>query len=240
MIDAIRYGSQMLIPEIGAEGQQKLSAARVLVIGAGGLGCPVLLNLCGLGVGTIRIADGDVVALSNLHRQYLYPEEAVGQPKALVARDVLRARNSTLHIEAVAERFTEQNAPSLIRGMDLIIDCTDNIQSRYCIDSVAQAAQLPFVYGAVRRFEGQVSVFHYRGGPSFRTLFPDPAAFEGVQDCAVAGIAAFTTSIIGSLQVHEAVKIILGSEEVLSGFVLTVDLSTYVMRKWKFDGENTK
>jgi adenylyltransferase/sulfurtransferase len=224
----------MLIPAIGAEGQAKIAVAKVLVIGAGGLGCPVLSTLAAMGIGHIGIADDDRVELKNLHRQTLFGEADIGRSKSQVALEKLQAQNRGIIITAYPERFTEKNAAHLISAYDIIIDCCDNAATRYIINDHTKAAGKPFVYGAVRQLEGQLSVFNYKNGASYRNLFPDEAAAAAEQDCATAGIIGYVTGIIGNLQVNEVVKIILNDDEnILSGEVLTIDMQGLIFRKFK-------
>lgn len=233
MMDPIRYAPQILVPEIGVEGQQKIGAAKVLVVGAGGLGCPALLYLTGLGCGTIGIADDDTVSLSNLHRQVLYTEADAGKAKAVIAREYLQQRNGKLNIVSHPERLTELNAAALIGQYDMVVDCSDNIDTRYIIDAVTSTQGKPFVYGGIRRFEGQVAVFNYRSSCSFTAAFPDKQRFAAEQDCATAGIVGYTAGVVACLQVNEVLKCILGLDGVLAGEILTIDLRTLVSRKWK-------
>lgn len=233
MINAARYLSQMLIPGIGHEGQAKIAAAKVLVIGAGGLGCPVLTCLAAMGTGYIGIVDDDSVELKNLHRQPLYSEADIGKPKAAIAMQKLQAQNSDITITAWPERFTGKNAAALIAAYDIVVDCCDNAATRYIIDRYTKAAGKPFVYGAVRQMEGQLSVFNYKNGPAYTHLFPDEAAGAAEMDCAGAGIIGYVTSLIGSLQVNEVVKIIVEDDEnILSGEVLAIDLQRLEFRKF--------
>lgn len=228
-----RYLSQMVIPGIGIDGQQKIAACKVLVIGAGGLGCPVLSYLTSMGIGIIGIVDDDIVEEKNLHRQVLYDEADIGKLKALSAKEKLAQQNSTTRFTAYTERLNEKNAEAIIADYDIIVDCCDNVATRYIVDQVTKTLHKPFVYGAVRHMEGQVSVFNYNSGPSFRQLFPDETIFAGELDCAAAGIIGFVTGIVGCLQVNEVLKIILQDDSVLSGEVLTVDLQTLLFRKFK-------
>lgn len=220
-----RYFSQMAIPGIGMEGQQRIATAKVLVIGAGGLGCPVLSYLAGAGIGTIGVVDHDTVELKNLHRQVLYQEADLQQPKAIAARKKLSAHNSTITVYAYPERLTAVNAVPLIDRYDIVVDCCDNMETRYIIDTVTRQQHKPFVYGAVRQWEGQVSVFNYRQGPCFSDLFPDPAVFAHEPDCGTAGIIGHAAGIIGCIEANEVIKIILQTGTVLSGKVLAIDLS---------------
>lgn len=234
MKNTVRYLSQMLIPGIGSSGQAKIAASKVLVIGAGGLGCPVLTCLAAMGTGNIGIVDGDMVEMKNLHRQPLYCEDDIGKPKVKVAREKLLAQNSEINITAYAEWFTQKNAALLISAYDIVVDCCDNAQTRYLIDQHTKSVNKPFVYGAVRQMEGQVSVFNYKNGSAYRHLFPDESVAEAELDCASAGIIGHVTGMIGSLQVNEVVKIILEDDEhVLSGNVLNIDMRGLQFRKFK-------
>ena len=233
MSTAQRYFSQIAMPQIGPFGQQKIQAASVLVIGAGGLGCPVLSYLAGLGVGRIGIMDNDTVALQNLHRQVLYTEAEIGRLKAVVAGERLLQQNSSLNINTYPYRLDAGNAIDTVKAYDVVIDCCDNVATRYVIDDSTKKLQIPFVYGAVKHMEGQVSVFNYKGGPCYRDLFADENAAAFENDCSFAGIAGFVTGTVGSLQVTEAMKIIVEHKQVLSGVVLCIDLEQQVFRKFK-------
>jgi adenylyltransferase/sulfurtransferase len=234
MKKTVRYLSQILIPGIGPDGQAKIAAAKVLVIGAGGLGCPVLTCLAAMGIGYIGMVDGDIVELKNLHRQPLYSEADIGKSKVQVALQKLQAQNSEISITAYPTWFTKKNAAILIDAYDIVVDCCDNAQTRYIIDQHTKAPGKPFVYGAVRQMEGQLSVFNYKNGPSYRHLFSDEAASAAEPDCANAGIIGFVTGMIGNLQVNEVVKIILGDDEnILSGTVLTIDMQGLQFRKFR-------
>jgi sulfur-carrier protein adenylyltransferase/sulfurtransferase len=205
-----------------------------LVIGAGGLGCPVLSCLAAMGIGYIGMVDDDIVELKNLHRQTLYSEADIGKPKVQVALQRLQAQNSEINITAYRLRFTKKNAAELVADYDMVVDCCDNAQTRYVIDDYTKARGKPFVYGAVRQMEGQLSVFNYKKGPSYRHLFPDETAAALEQDCSSAGITGHVTGLIGSLQVNEVVKIISGDDEhVLSGEILSIDLQGLEFRKLK-------
>lgn len=234
VINNTRYLSQMLIPAIGAEGQAKIVEAKVLVVGAGGLGCPVLSYLAAMGVGHIGIVDYDRVELKNLHRQVLYTEADIGKSKAGTAMQKLQAQNSEINIAAYPEKFTQENAAQIMSSYDIIVDCCDNTHTRYTLDQYSKETGKPFVYGAVRQMEGQLSVFNYKGGSSYRHLFPDEELTAAEPDCAAAGIIGQVTGIIGSLQVNEVLKIILSDDaHILSGEVLTIDMLALVFRKFK-------
>ncbi len=231
-----RYFSQMAIPNIGMEGQQKISESKILVVGAGGLGCPVLSQLTAMGIGTIGIIDDDLVQLQNLHRQTLYNEADVTKPKVLVAAEKLTQQNSAITIITYQERLTALNANTIIANYDMVIDCCDTVATRYCIDDSCHTLNKPFVYGAVRQYEGQLAVFNYKQGPRYRHLFNNPQQSMLEQDCATAGIINFVTGIVGSMQVNEAVKIILQAADVLSGYVMAMDFERYVFRRFKVRG----
>lgn len=221
-----RYQKHILLPEIGIEGQLKLKNAKVLVIGAGGLGCPVLLYLMSAGVGNIGIVDDDVVSLSNLQRQVLYTTDTVGKPKAEVAREKLLAVNPEVQITTYPLRFSLKNAPDLLKGYDLVMDCTDNLYTRYAINDTCIRADKPFIYGSIHRFEGQVALFNWTDksgnkGPSYRCLFPEPAT--EAPNCSEVGVIGVLPGIIGTYQAMEAIKVITGIGQPLSGKLLLID-----------------
>jgi molybdopterin/thiamine biosynthesis adenylyltransferase/rhodanese-related sulfurtransferase len=223
MINAKRYSRQMILPEIGEMGQQKLQNARVLVIGAGGLGCPVLQNLAAAGVGNIRIVDGDVVDETNLHRQLLYTLKDCGKSKAEAAKKAILKLNPDIIVTVYPDFFTAQNATQIIQDYQIIVDCTDAIAVRYLINDVAVAKRIPVVYASIHKFEGQVSVFNYKNGPSYRCLFPEQEGLNAVPNCAVSGVLGVLPNTIGTLQATEVLKIILEIGEVLSGKLLLYD-----------------
>ena len=218
-----RYDRQILLPEIGDIGQQKLQDARVLVIGAGGLGCPVLQNLAGAGVGTIGVVDGDVVDESNLHRQLLYTQNDCGKAKAQTAAEAILAHNPGLKVQVYNAFFSAYNATEIIRDYQIIVDCTDTNAVRYLINDVAVAQRIPVVYGSIHKFEGQLSVFNYKNGPSYRCLFPESESLKALPTCAEAGVLGVLPNTIGALQANEVLKIILGIGTVLSGKLMLYD-----------------
>ena len=233
MISSPRYFSQLAVPGIGPTGQTKIAAAKVLVTGAGGLGCPVLSYLAAMGIGHIGIVENDIVEMKNLHRQVLYSETDIGKLKVQVALEKLQAQNSEIKITAHPERLTQKNARQIIAGYDIVVDCCDNVATRYVVDGHTKELGKPFVYGAVRQMEGQVSVFNYNDGPSYKHLFPDEKMADEELDCAAAGIVGYVTGLVACLQVNEVLKIILGDEHVLRGEVLTIDLRNLQFRKFK-------
>ncbi len=215
-----RYARQLLLKEVGPAGQERLAAASVLVIGAGGLGSPVLLYLAAAGVGRIGIVDDDVVEMSNLNRQILYTVGDVGQPKARVAAGRLREINPDVATVAYERRFAGPEAVELVRAYDVLLDASDNFPTRNLANEAAVAAGRPLVHGSVRQFEGQAAVFNYRQGPCYRCLFPSTPAQAGEADRAIIGPVA---GLIGAVMANEAIKIILGAGEVLSGRLLLYD-----------------
>ena len=221
--ETTRYSRHLLLPEIGAAGQHKLKAARVLVVGCGGLGCPVLQYLAAAGVGTLGLLDFDVVDASNLQRQVLYATADVGRPKALVAAEKLRAQNPLIALETHQELLSAANALALFAHYDLVVDCSDNFATRYLVNDACVLLGKPLVFGAIFKFEGQVSVFNYQGGPTYRCLYAEPPAPGEAPSCAEIGVLGVLPGLIGTMQANEALKIILEIGEVLSGRLLLVD-----------------
>ena len=221
--ELLRYNRHLRLPEIGLEGQEKLKQAKVLVIGAGGLGCPVLQYLTAAGVGKIGIVDADVVDASNLHRQILYNETEVGQKKAEVAKVKLQLQNPHVEIQTYPFLLDSQNALEVLKGYDLVVDGSDNFPTRYLVNDACVLTGIPLVFGAIYKFEGQVSVFNYQGGPTYRCLFPEPPEKGSVPNCSEVGVLGVLPGLIGTYQANEAIKIILGIGEVLSGKFLTLD-----------------
>lgn len=214
-----RYIRQIELPEIGIVGQEKLLQAKVLVIGAGGLGCPVLQNLAGMGVGTIGIVDGDTVAESNLHRQLLYTLEDCGKSKAFTASMAIQKMNPLIQVQTFSDFLTSSNADEIIPHYDVIVDCTDDIPVRYLINDMAVIYKIPVVYASLHKFQGQLSVFNYKNGPSYRCLFPEEN-ITAIPTCSITGILGVLPNILGTLQALEVVKIILSLGEILSGKLL--------------------
>ncbi len=229
-----RYIRQIQLDEVGLSGQQKLSNAKVLVVGAGGLGCPILQYLTTCGIGTLGIVDHDVVSLSNLHRQILYQKADVGMPKALVAQQKLTALNPEIAVKAYTTALTADNCLELIEPYDVVVDGTDNFVTRYLINDACLILGKPMVFGALYKFEGQVSVFNYKDGPSYRCLYPNPPAADEVPNCNDIGVLGIVPGIIGMLQANEVLKMILGLGEVLSGTVLYLNTLNYQQRLFSF------
>lgn len=227
-----RYSRQIILPELGNTGQKKLKSARVLVIGAGGLGCPVLQYLVAAGIGHIGIADHDTVDHTNLHRQVLYNSEDIGKSKAERAKEKLSIQNHNVNINSYNFKIDPANCEKLISEYQIIVDCSDNFETRYLLNDFCFKLDKPLVSGSIFKFEGQLSVFNYKGGPTYRCLFPEPPADH--PNCAEIGVIGILPGIIGSLQANEVIKIISGMGEVLSGKLLTMNSLTMEFRLIKF------
>jgi adenylyltransferase/sulfurtransferase len=221
--EVLRYQRHLTLPGFGEAAQLKLKAARVLVIGAGGLGCPALLYLAAAGVGTIGIVDDDVVSFSNLQRQILFLESDVGRQKAQVAAERLSAMNSQIQCVPHVMRFSPGNALGLLEQYDYVLDGSDNFPTRYLINDACVLAGKPLVYGALYTFQGQVSVFNYRGGPTYRCLFPVPPRPEDAPSCSEIGVLGVLPGMIATLQATELIKLITEVGEPLSGKLLLYD-----------------
>jgi adenylyltransferase/sulfurtransferase len=218
-----RYSRHLLIPDVGLEGQQKLKAASVLVIGTGGLGSPVALYLAAAGVGRIGLVDYDLVDLSNLQRQIIHGESRLGDLKVESARDRLLDLNSEIQVDIYNEFITSENAFEIAEPYDLIIDGTDNFPTRYLVNDLCVLTGKPNVYGSIFRFDGQASVFFAEQGPCYRCLFPEPPPPGLVPSCAEGGVLGVLPGVIGSIQSTEALKLILGIGEPLIGKLLLYD-----------------
>ena len=227
-----RYSRQIILPEMGLSGQEKLKAAKVLIIGAGGLGCPVLQYLTAAGVGTIGILDDDVVTITNLHRQILYSAEDIGKGKAQTAKDKLSAQNPFVNFNVIPLRLNDENAAEIIADYDLVIDGSDNFPTRYLANDVCVELDKPLVFGSILRFEGQVSTFNYKGGPTYRCLFPE--AEEG-DNCAEAGVIGILPGIIGTYMANEVIKIICEIGQPLSGKLMVINALTNETNIFEFE-----
>jgi molybdopterin/thiamine biosynthesis adenylyltransferase/rhodanese-related sulfurtransferase len=221
-----RYERQIRLAAVGEDGQRRLAAATALVVGAGGLGSPVLQYLAAAGVGRVRVVDFDRVEESNLHRQVIYPSADVGRMKVEAARDRLLASNPLVTVEACPVRFSVGNADALLAGCDVVVDACDDFATRYALDDACRDRGCPLVYGAIYRFEGQVSVFHFRGGPGYRDLYPAPPRGGLAPACDDAGVLGVLPGVVGTLQATEALKVLLGIGEPLSGRLLVFDAMT--------------
>ena len=238
---AERYSRHLRLPQVGVEGQRKLEAACVLLVGAGGLGSPAAYYLAAAGVGTLRIADDDVVDRSNLQRQILHTEARIGMRKVESAALALSALNPRTRIDAVAERVSSDNVERLLDGVDLVVDGADNFPARYLLNDACVKLGKPLVYGAVHRFEGQVSVFdagRHRGmAPCYRCLFPEPPPPESAPNCAEAGVLGVLPGVVGLIQATEAIKLIIGIGTSLSGRLLHFDALSMRFRETRLSAD---
>ena len=227
----LRYSRHILLPEIGIEGQQRLVASRAVVIGAGGLGSPIALYLASAGVGRITLCDGDEVDLTNLQRQIVHRTESIGTPKTQSARATLASINPEVEVIAVTERVDEERIRTLAADSDVVIDASDNFATRHAINRACVALHKPLVSGAAVRFDGQVAVFDLRreDAPCYACLFPEAGENEDMP-CAVMGVFAPITGIIGTVQAAEALKLLLGIGELLNGRLLLIDALTMDLR----------
>ena len=221
--EILRYSRHLLIPEFGMEGQRKLKAARVLTIGAGGLGSPVGLYLAAAGVGTIGIVDFDVVDFTNLQRQVIHSTADVGRPKLDSARETLHGINPEVEIIGYETRLTSENALEILRGYDLVVDGTDNFPTRYLVNDACVLSGIPNVYASIFRFEGQASVLALRDGPCYRCWYPEPPPPGLVPSCAEGGVLGVLPGLMGLIQATEAIKLITGIGEPLKNRVLLFD-----------------
>lgn len=218
--EKIRFSRQIKLAEIGSEGQEKIRNAKVLVIGAGGLGCSLLLYLASSGVGTIGIMDFDTVELHNLHRQILYADEDIGKAKALVAFEKLNQQFPTTQFIALNERLNKTNAKELIQSFDFIVDGSDNFPTRYLINDTCIQLNKPLIYGSILDFEGQLAVFNYKGSKNLRHLFPEPPDPKDTPGCEENGVLATLPAIIGSMMAQETIKVILELNVMTNRFIL--------------------
>ncbi len=233
MKDSTRYNRQIILPEIGENGQYKLSKAKILIIGAGGLGAAVLPYLAAAGVGEIGIVDDDVIEVSNLQRQVIYKTSAVGNYKVDEAKAMVAELNPLVKVNAIAEKLSAKNAIALFEEYDIVVDATDNLSIKYLINDACLVTNKPMVYGSIFRFQGQVSVFNYQNGPTYKCLYPD----ENSQslNCEDAGVIGISVGIIGMLQANEVIKMILEIGEVLSGKILVYNILNNDQQKYDFE-----
>lgn len=229
-----RYSRHLLLPEVGEEGQLALKAARVLIVGAGGLGSPVAYYLAAAGVGQIGLLDFDEVDTTNLQRQILYSELDKGSAKATTGASRLSALNSHIQVDPLKTRFSPENASELFARYDVIVDGTDNFATRYLVNDAAVLLKKPVVYGSIFRFDGQASLFYAPHGPCYRCLFPNPPPPEHVPNCAEGGVLGVVPGIIGVIQATEAIKLITGIGTTLLGRLLTYDATTMKYAEFSF------
>src|SRR6476620_10152152 len=228
-----RYSRHLIMPEVGIDGQRKIKAARVLCVGAGGLGAPASMYLAAAGVGTVGLVDFDVVDASNLHRQVIYGTPDVGKPKLEAARDRLTAMNSSVKVAIHELALTSKNALDVLKDYDVILDGTDNFQTRYLVNDACVLLGKPNAYGSICRFDGQASVFAVKGGPCYRCLYPEPPPPGLVPSCAEGGVLGVLPGIIGIIQATEAIKLILGAGQPLVGRLLLYDALQMRFRELK-------
>lgn len=215
-----RYSRHIILPEVGLEGQKKLKAASVLCIGTGGLGSPLLLYLAAAGIGRIGIVDFDIVDSSNLQRQIIHGTSWVGKPKIVSAKDRILEINPYCQVDLYETRISSENALDILAPYDVVIDGTDNFPTRYLTNDACVLLDKPNVYGSIFRFEGQATVFNYQGGPNYRDLYPEPPPPGMVPSCSEGGVLGVLPGVIGTIQATEAIKIILGAPDTLSGRLL--------------------
>jgi molybdopterin/thiamine biosynthesis adenylyltransferase/rhodanese-related sulfurtransferase len=231
--EILRYSRHLIMPEVGMDGQTKLKAAKVLCIGAGGLGSPLALYLAAAGVGTLGVVDFDVVDFTNLQRQIIHTTADVGRPKLDSAAEKIKAINPYVQVRPFETRLTSANALDLFRQFDIVVDGTDNFPTRYLVNDACVLTGKPNVYGSIFRFEGQVSVFATEAGPCYRCLYPEPPPPGLVPSCAEGGVLGILPGLIGVMQATEAIKLILGAGEPLIGRLLLVDALAMKFRELK-------
>lgn len=235
-----RYSRHLILPEFNIEGQKKLKEARVLVVGSGGLGAPLLQYLSAAGVGTIGIVDFDLVEDSNLQRQVLFTQVDIGRPKVEVAKERIQKQNPHIKVLTYNLKFTSKNALEIADGYDVIADGTDNFPTRYLVNDVSVLLNIPNVYASIFRFQGQVTVFNYKNsngvyGPNYRDLFPSPPDANSVPSCAEGGVIGVLPGIIGALQANEVIKVISGIGDNLSGRLFLFDALNFESRTLKIE-----
>lgn len=223
--EKLRYHRHLILDEVGEEGQEKIKQARILVVGAGGLGCPVIQYLTATGIGHLTIMDDDVVDISNLQRQVFFGIKDLGKHKAIVATSLMKAMNKSVEIKQIVTRASYNNALGVVGEYDVILDCTDNLHARYVLSDACVLKDKPLVHASVFKTQGQLTVFNYQGGPSYRCLFPQPEN-EDLQNGALLGIYSVLPGIMGLMQASEALKIIIGKGKVLSGKMLIYSAMT--------------
>ena len=228
-----RYARQLILPELGSQGQLKLKNARILLVGAGGLGSPQAIYLAAGGIGTLGLIDPDRVGLDNLHRQVIHFTKDVGKLKVASAKEKIAQINPQVNVLTYPEKLTDKNALEIFQGYDIIIDGTDNFPARYLINDACVMLKKPFVFGGIFRFEGQVSVFGLENSPCYRCIFQEPPAPEDIPSCAEAGVLGVLPGMIGLLQSNEAIKIICGLGEPLKGRLLIFDALTTQFREMR-------
>lgn len=225
-----RYSRQLLMDDIGFEGQLKIKKSKVLVIGAGGLGCPILQYLASMGVGTIGIVDFDKVEIHNLHRQILFTTADIGKKKAAIASEKLKAQNPHCNYIVFDELLSDENATSVIGQFDVVVDGSDNFLTRYTVNDFCVQLGKPLVYGSILNFEGQLAVFNYKGSKNLRDLYPEPPNPEDIPSCSENGVLGIVPGIVGAMLCGLVMKIILG-QEVMVNALLLADFKQYKFRQ---------
>lgn len=242
MLNLERYDRQIKLQGFGIEAQEKLASAKVLVIGAGGLGCPVLQYLTAAGVGNIGIVDDDKVSLSNLHRQVMYTTDDIGKLKTEAAFERLNLMNPEVQISIISERMTTKNAIQILSDYNFIIDCSDNFPTRYLLDDACRILKKPLIFGAIYQYEGQTAIFNVPNNVGFstnyRNLFPEPPKPDEVMDCNIAGVIGVLPGIIGTIQATEAIKLITGIGEPLVNKLMTINVLDYQTAIFEIPAEN--
>ncbi|MFO7695209.1 MAG: molybdopterin-synthase adenylyltransferase MoeB [Vicinamibacterales bacterium] len=231
--ELIRYARHVILPDVGIDGQRRLKGARVLCVGAGGLGSPAAMYLAAAGVGTLGIVDDDVVDASNLQRQILHDSAGLGRPKVESARDRLKAINPNVSVEMHQARLTSVNALDILRRYDVVVDGADNFPTRYLVNDACVLLGKPNAFGAIFRFEGQASVFAAKNGPCYRCIYPEPPPPDLVPSCAEAGVFGVLPGIVGTIQATETIKLVLGVGETLAGRLLVYDAMRMAFRELK-------
>jgi adenylyltransferase/sulfurtransferase len=231
--DYERYSRHLILPEVGVEGQKRLKAAKVLCVGTGGLGSPLLLYLAAAGVGTIGIVDFDVVDFSNLQRQVIHGTSWVGKPKIESAKNRIHEINPFCNVELHEVALSSENALDIVEPYDIVVDGTDNFPTRYLVNDACVLLNKPNVYGSIFRFEGQATVFNYEGGPNYRDLYPEPPPPGMVPSCAEGGVLGILPGIIGVIQATETIKIIIGKGKTLSGRLMLYNSLDMTFRELK-------
>ncbi len=233
--DISRYNRQIILREVGEEGQKKLSGSKVLVAGAGGLGCPVLAYLTSAGVGTLGILDYDIVEVTNLHRQIFYKESQIGQSKAEAMSVNLKELNSEISYIVHDCFLNTKNGFDLIKEYDIVVDATDNFKTRYLINDISVILDKPFVTAAVNKFEAQIMVLNHNNGPTYRCIFPELPSSKSVMNCEESGVLGSLCGIAGSIQATEVLKMIIGAGNILSGEILIINSLNMEFRKLKVE-----
>ena len=235
-----RYARHLILPQVGEAGQKKIKSASVLVVGAGGLGSPVLMYLAAAGIGKIGIIDDDKVDLTNLQRQIIHSTSSIGELKTESAKRRIKHINPEIIVDIFDIRLTIENAKEIIDGYDIIVDGTDNFATRYTISDCCEILGKPWVFGSIHRFEGQVSVFNLNGSPNYRDLFPKAPPPELAPNCAEAGVLGVLPGIIGSFQANEVLKIVLEMDGILDSELLLIDTQTMNIRKLRYNSNKER